>query len=274
MRELIAHHALGVPSRSPERGHGVIVPPVSWFKPANVPHRRLRGQGPVRKDAGDQKEDSMTALTVAFDARLPHARWGPLFHVFRLEQPNVTLDWCPVGFPMPGRPLLEHADVGVFLEPPREDHLCGLTIDSSPMVVVMAVGHRLAHHHELTVADVLHEPFPGGPNLHPEWSAFWTLDKQRGVLPMRTDDDVRSAEQGLEVVASGRAIATVADWAASGLEHPGVVALPLGDGPRVATRLIWRSEDNSPAVRYLVELATAWSSDGGGNGAGRSARNP
>jgi hypothetical protein len=115
----------------------------------------------------------MTALNVAFDARLPHARWGPLFHVFRLERPNVGLDWRPVGFPMPGCPLLDGADVGLFLQPPHEDDLCALTLDASPMVVVMAVGHRLSHHDGLEVADVLDEPFPGGPNLHPEWSAFW-----------------------------------------------------------------------------------------------------
>jgi DNA-binding transcriptional LysR family regulator len=137
------------------------------------------------------------------------------------------------------------------------------------MVVVMAVGHRLADHHELTVADVLHEPFPGGLDLHPEWSAFWTLDKQRGAPPQCTDDDVRTAEQGLEVVASGRAIATVPAWVASGLAHPGVVALPLRDGPQAATRLIWGSDDNSPAVLSLVQLATAWTHNGGTNGAGQ-----
>jgi hypothetical protein len=53
----------------------------------------------------------MTALTVVFDARLPHARWGPLFHVFCLEQPDITLDWRPVGFPQSDRPLLDGADV-------------------------------------------------------------------------------------------------------------------------------------------------------------------
>jgi DNA-binding transcriptional LysR family regulator len=211
----------------------------------------------------------MTALTVAFEARLPHARWGPLFHVFRLERPNVTLDWRPVGFPMRGRPLLERANVGLFVHPPRDDALCALTLDSSSMVVVMAAGHRLAQHHELTVADILDEPFPGGPDLHPDWRAFWTLDKQRGRPPSHTDDDVRDAEQGLEVVASGRAIATMPEWVASGLPHPGVVALPLLDGPQVATCLLWDSDDHCPVVASLVELAIAWTGDRRGDGVER-----
>jgi DNA-binding transcriptional LysR family regulator len=208
----------------------------------------------------------MKRLRVAFDAQIPHARWGPLFHVFRLEQRDVRLDWQPVGFPVNGRPLLEGADVGVFLQPPEGAGLRALTLDASPMVVVMAAGHPLAHHGPLTIADVLDEPFPGGPNLHPEWAAFWTLDEQRGGPPKYTDDDVANAAQGLAVAADGRAIVTVPDWVAAGLAHPGIVALPLSDGPRVTTRLLWRADDDNQSVAGLVELAAAWTRDGCRNG--------
>jgi DNA-binding transcriptional LysR family regulator len=204
---------------------------------------------------------AVTCLQVAFDGNLPHARWGPLFDAFRREHPGVRLDWRPVGFPSQGRPLLDGADVGVFVHPAREAGVRAVTLDTSPMVVVMAVGHRLAQHSTLSVADVLDEPFPGGPNVRPDWSAFWTLDEQRGHPPERTDDDVTSAEPGLQVVASGRAIATVPEWVASGLAHPGVVALPLKDGPPVTTCLVWRDDEGNPFVLRLVELAAAWARD-------------
>jgi DNA-binding transcriptional LysR family regulator len=202
-------------------------------------------------------------MRVVFDARLPHARWGPLFHVFCLEQPGVRLDWQPTGFPRRDQSLLQGADVGLFLEPPPEAGLRQFTIDASSMVVVVAAGDRLALNDDLSVADILDCPFPGGPSLDPQWTAFWTLDAQRGGLPNRTDDDVRSAEDGLEVVAAGRAIATIPAWVAGGLAHPGVVALPLRDGPQVRTRLVWNADDGNPTVRSLVDLAAAWTSDGG-----------
>jgi DNA-binding transcriptional LysR family regulator len=201
-------------------------------------------------------------VRIVFDARLPHARWGPLFHVFCLEQPDVRLEWRPIGFPARGQSLLEGADVGLFVEPPQEAGLRRLTMEASSMVVVVAAGDRLALNDELSVADILDRPFPGGPSLDPEWTAFWTLDAQRGGPPKRTDDDVRSAEDGLDVVAAGRAIATVPACVAGGLAHPGVVALPLSNAPQVRTRLVWRSGDANPIVQSLVDLATAWTCDG------------
>jgi DNA-binding transcriptional LysR family regulator len=208
----------------------------------------------------------MTTLTVAFDAGLPQARWGPLFHVFRLERGDVVLRWHPVDFPVRGHSVLERADVAVLVQPPQEAGLAGLALDAAAMVVVMATGHPLASHDELTVADVLNAPFLGGADLDPEWCAFWTLDAQRRAPPTRTDDSVENMQQALAVIAAGRAIATAPAWAASGLPHPGIVALPLTDGPQVTTQLVWREGDDNPAVDALVSLATAWTGGDRGNG--------
>ena len=201
-------------------------------------------------------------LKIVFDSRLLTARWGPLFHVFRLEHPDLRFDWQPTGFPVRGRPLLDGADAGLFVEPPPEAGLSALTLDVSPMVVIVAAGDRLAHHTELRVADILDRPFPGGPNLNPEWTSFWTLDEQRGGPPTRTDNDVETVDEGLAVIAAGRAIGTLSTSIADGLAHPGVIALPLRDGPPVRTRLVMRSNDDNPIVDALLDLATAWTRDG------------
>jgi hypothetical protein len=59
--------------------------------------------------------------------------------------------------------------VGLFVTPTREAGLSALTIETSQMLVLLAVGHRLSQHQELRVADILDEPFPGAPILHPQW---------------------------------------------------------------------------------------------------------
>jgi DNA-binding transcriptional LysR family regulator len=201
----------------------------------------------------------MMPLTVAIDA-LPLGHWAPLFHVLRLEQPDMRLEWRRMGFPTPERSLLDRADVGLFVEPPREAGLSARTIETSQMLVLMAVGHRLARSHELRVADILDQSFPGCPRLHPEWRAFWTLDEQRGGPPPLTDDWIESPDEGLSVVASGRAIATIPATIAGRLPHPGVIAIRLTDGPPVETRLVWRSGEDTAIVHSLIELATAMTS--------------
>jgi DNA-binding transcriptional LysR family regulator len=198
---------------------------------------------------------SMLRLRVAFDAFLPAGRYGPLFQILHVEQPDLRLEWQPLGFPAPGHPLPDSADVGVRVQPRPRTGLSALTIDLSPMVVVTAVGHSLAQQIELSVADILDEPFLGIEESDPEWTAFWTLDKQRGGPPKLKAGFVEDAEHGLHAVASGRAIATLPAWATDCLPHPGVVALLLTDGPWVATSLLWRSEDHNPIIHALVDLA-------------------
>jgi DNA-binding transcriptional LysR family regulator len=197
-------------------------------------------------------------LTIAFDAFLPVARWGPLFHVLCLEQPQLTFEWQPVGFPTVGRSALDDAEVGLLVEPLVGPGLDSLTLDSSPMVAIMAVGHPLARHDEISVAEILDEQFLNSPALDPRWRAIWTLDDRRGAPAKLIEPPVADADAGLAAIASGAAIGTVPEWAAGGLRHPGVVSVALSDGPSVATRLVWRSNDENPVVRALIDLAAAW----------------
>ena len=206
-----------------------------------------------------QSHDDTRRVRIAFDGRLPQARWGPLFHVFRIEQPEVELEWRSAEFPAIGRPQLDGADVGLFLEPVADPTMSILALDTSPMVVILSAGDPLAHRHEIDVSDILDRPFPGAPRVDPDWLAFWTLDGLRGGRPPeRTGDEVTDAEGALQVIASGRAIGTLPARVADGLAHPGVISLPLRGAPQARTCLVWRSGDDRPAVRALVELASAW----------------
>ncbi len=197
-------------------------------------------------------------LTIAFDAFFPVGRWGPLFHVLCLEQPLLTLEWQPVRFPTVGRSPLGDAEVGLLVEPLVGPGLDSLTIDSSPMVAIMAVGHPLARHDEISVADILDEQFLDVQDLDPRWRAIWTLDDRRGAPAKLIEPPVADGDAALRAIASGAAIGTAPEWAANGLHHPGVVSVALRDGPSVATRLMWRSNDDNPIVRALIDLAAAW----------------
>src|SRR4051812_47111542 len=213
---------------------------------------------------------AMPTLRVAFDA-LPLARWGSLFHVLLLERPGIRLKWMAREFPPDDQPLLDGADVGLFVEPPLDPGLGALTVGSSPMVVVMPAGHRLARHHELRVADVLAEPFFDAPHLNREWRAFWSLDAYRGGPPPATRLGAENLQSAITAIAGGDAIGTFAASLADGLPHPGVIWLPLIDGPMVATRLVWRAGDGHPVIRTLIDIARDMFGHTRGDVAGRGA---
>jgi DNA-binding transcriptional LysR family regulator len=204
----------------------------------------------------------MSELTIAFDV-LTGARWGPLFHVLRLEQPDLRLRWRALDFPPANGSLLDGADAGLFVAPPREPGVGAITLETSALVVAMAAGNRLSASAHVDVATIVGEPFVDCPGRHPECSAFWTLDKQRGSPPRLAGPGAGSVAQCLDVIASGAAIGTFPVTVADALPHPGVVAAALHDGPRAATCLVWREDGGDPFVRSLIALGRAMSREAG-----------
>jgi hypothetical protein len=86
-----------------------------------------------------QSHDNTQRVRVAFDGRLPYARWGTLFHVFRIEQPEVELEWVPAVLPARlGDRSWPARDVGLFLEPVADPAMSLLALDTSAMVVIVA----------------------------------------------------------------------------------------------------------------------------------------
>jgi DNA-binding transcriptional LysR family regulator len=187
---------------------------------------------------------------------LPLTRWAPMFQALCREHPGTRLHWQPLEFPLARRSPIEGVDVGLILQPPnRPDHR-SLELEREPRVVMMSPTHRLADRSELTVADVLDEPFPGcHPAMDPEWQAFWTLDEERGGPAPTTEDRISNADEGTEVVVSGRAIITTPAGMAAAFPHPGLVAVPLRDATPATLSLVWRAGDDSPLVSALVRIA-------------------
>jgi DNA-binding transcriptional LysR family regulator len=189
---------------------------------------------------------------------LPLTRWAPLFQRLCEQHPGARLRWEPLDFPRADALPLEGVDVGLLLEPTRHPDMTTLELQREPRVVMMAASHPLAGRAELKVADVLDEPWPGcHPSMDRRWQAVWSLDEQRGGPSRVSDDRITSAPEGIEAVASGRAIITTPAGMASGFPHPGIVAIPLVDAPAVSLALAWRTNHSNPLVDALLPIARA-----------------
>jgi DNA-binding transcriptional LysR family regulator len=120
----------------------------------------------------------------------------------------------------------------------------------------MTENHPLADRSELSVADVLDEPFPGIVDwCDPDWLGYWGLDAYRGGPARRTDDGAATPEEVASIVASGRAITTVPAIVAVPFAHLGIRAIPLIDAEPAVLTLVWPEGAATPLVEELAEVA-------------------
>jgi DNA-binding transcriptional LysR family regulator len=200
-------------------------------------------------------------LHAGFMAMTPPMMAGDLVSRFLAAHPDATIEWRQLGYPaLDARAWLGDSDVALIWFAPSARGLSSQAIRTSPLVVAMAETHPLAERTELTVADVLDEPFPGIVDwADPVWLGYWGLDAYRGAPARRTDDAAMTPEEVASIVAAGRAITPVPEIVAVPSAHLGIRAIPLIDAQPAVLELVWPEGAATPLVAALVELARAGS---------------
>jgi DNA-binding transcriptional LysR family regulator len=194
-------------------------------------------------------------LAVGFEGQ-PLGRWAPLFHRLCSEHPAAHVSWQRLGFPREGQAPLDGVDVALLTAPTPHPGLATLVLQRDPVVVMMGAGHPLAERQELKVADVLDETFlAADPSVDRRWNSVWSLDRERGGPAVVTDENIATAEEGADLVAAGRAIATATASLGAAYPHPGIVTIPLADADPVPICLVWQEQHPNPLVDALVAIA-------------------
>jgi DNA-binding transcriptional LysR family regulator len=206
----------------------------------------------ARTVAREQRE----RLRAGFMSLTPPMMAGGLFPRFAAEYPEVRIEWRQLGYPtLDARGWLGDCDLALIWFAPGTPGLASQAIRTSPLVVAMAESHRLAGRRELSVEDVLDEPFPGIVGCEPGWLGHWGLDAYRGAPARRTDDEASTPEEVTWMVAAGRAITTVPEIVAVPYAHLGIRAVPLvGAEPAVLT-LVWPQGRAHHLVADLARIA-------------------
>ena len=196
-------------------------------------------------------------LQAGFMSLTPPMMAGDLFQRFMKEHPKVSVEWRQLGYPTPTpREWLGDSDAALIWFAPTGPGLATQPIRTSPLVVAMGESHRLAGRSELTVADVLDEPFPGIVDWCDQgWLGYWGLDAYRGGPARRTADIAMTPEEVASIVASGSAITTVPAIVAVPFHHLGIRAIPLVDAAPAVLMLVWPEGASTPLVEALATLA-------------------
>ena len=143
-------------------------------------------------------------------------------------------------------------DVAIIWTPLDETGLDVEPLTEEPRRIVLSRDHRLADAPQITVEDVLGEPFPVSDSTDPVYERFWTLAEERGGPPGR---EVRITGQDELLVAarSGRLIAAMPQALVHQIPFYDIVAREV-DGLRPAGVGSCRlAGDDNPLVEAFVQ---------------------
>jgi DNA-binding transcriptional LysR family regulator len=181
---------------------------------------------------------------------------------FREARPRVDLhlrqsDWEDLS----GGLRDGNVDAAFVWLPFEHDGLSFAVLHEEPRLAALEAGHPLAAERVLRMEQLVDEPWPW-VDTDPVAVAFWTCADYRGGAAARRGPTIRSMEGMLEAVRAGLCVATVPRSQAQVSALPGIAFRPVADLTPATLALGWRTDDETPAVRALVDIARRVAAEG------------
>jgi DNA-binding transcriptional LysR family regulator len=175
---------------------------------------------------------------------------------YRDAFPDVRLAFSELSMTTQLEALVTGAVDVAILRPPIHDARVELhVLFAEPRVAVLPREHPLAGAADVSVLDLVDEPFVTAAAGAPDgWGAFWRCDDDRGE-PGRVVADMTSVAEGLASVAYLGAVDTCPGATARQYAHPGVTYVPLRDAGYASVAVAHRRGDERPAITAFCALA-------------------
>lgn len=195
-------------------------------------------------------------LRVGFQGNAAAELTPQILSAFRTLHPNLQVEMRSFDFADPYVGLADGSvDVG-FVRPPLlvQDWLGIETLFIEPRVLVVADSSPLAQHNEISVEQVLTEPFVAR-KAPDSWRNFWLAADARMGAPVRLGADVTTVDECFEAILSARGMAFTQASTQRYYDRPGLAFVPVTDIPPTALSIAWRTDVDSEPVRDFVETA-------------------
>ncbi|MBB5156763.1 LysR substrate-binding domain-containing protein [Saccharopolyspora phatthalungensis] len=175
---------------------------------------------------------------------------------FRERYPNVRFD---IVSPLYGGELVDQInqqeiDAGLLRLPVPTEGLCVRELEQHPLAVALPEDHRLAGARRVGLADLRNESFISYPANR--GSVVNQLVQAACMQHDYSPNFVQEAPDThtiLSLVGAGSGISLV-PMTAGHLKVPGVVLVSVHDAPSIPLALVWRRDDQNPALAGLVGL--------------------
>jgi DNA-binding transcriptional LysR family regulator len=191
-----------------------------------------------------------------------------LLTAFSGAYPVVELELATYDLAHPAAGLLDHSSDVALVPPPVDAPGIALEeVEVEPRVFVLPSGHPLASHDVLELADVAGLPWVATAlavdGCSPaRWRDDWLVNPRPGGDVPIIGAVARTIDEWREHVVAGRGISLCP--ASSEVYHarPGLEFVPGKGVPTTSLCVAWRADDERPAVRNFVALATSVARDG------------
>jgi DNA-binding transcriptional LysR family regulator len=162
-----------------------------------------------------------------------------------------------------------------FVRPPLlvQDWLGIETLFIEPRVLVVADSSPLAQHKEISVEQVLTEPFVAR-KAPDSWRNFWLAADARMGQPARLGAEVTTVDECFEAILAARGMAFSQASTQRYYDRPGLAFVPVTDIPPTALSIAWRTDVDSEPVRDFVETSRVLASFSRVPGAWSAASHP
>jgi DNA-binding transcriptional LysR family regulator len=178
----------------------------------------------------------------------------PAVRALRREHPDADVQTVHLDWNQTRDALLDHrVDALVCALPFSTDQLHVTILYDEPRVLLVAVDHRLAGRPSVTFDDIADEPIPKFRDCDPAWNDFWRIDPRPDGSRAPEGPLFENLEDGLELVASGQAVAVT-----TGIHErlrPDITTVPLEGVEPGHIVVASRAGDRSRLVAAFRKLA-------------------
>jgi DNA-binding transcriptional LysR family regulator len=146
-------------------------------------------------------------------------------------------------------------DLGIVFGPFDDRDLVTLPLRQLPRVAAISVHHRLAGRTELTLDDLVDEPWIAPPENDRIFHDFWMAVDERRGRPVRIGARCRTAEEGLLAATTGAGVA-IGATSRPGFSFDGIAIVPIADLRPCTVAIAHRATGADPrAVEMARRLA-------------------
>ncbi len=166
---------------------------------------------------------------------------------------GLELDTTAFGFEDPSAGVLDAtSDLGIVFTPIESDGLTVQKLFSVPRVAILPAGHRLASRDEVSIGDLLDEPWLKPLSPDRTFVDYWlAVDYRNGREPL-IGAIIPTPDAGLLAIMAGKGI-SIGVTARTGPRDDGLVAAPITDVPHVDIAVVTRTEAAGTPARATAD---------------------